>query len=90
MGNLFVVFHAFLHPVISTAPFSFSFQKHFGGVGDSDLQRCSSTALARPLFLAASVSLIVFASRSSDAKLISGLRYFAASLSDFSFSYGVE
>jgi hypothetical protein len=89
VGNPGVVFHAFHNSVISTALFSAGPHENFGGVGDSDLQRRSITVFARDIFRADSVSLMVCASRSSEAKLTSGLRYFEASASDFNFSYGV-
>ena len=89
MENRGVVFHAFHCSAISTALFSAWLQKNFGGVGDSDLKRRSITVFARDILRADSVSLIVCASRSSEAKFTSGLRYFEASARDFSFSYGV-
>jgi hypothetical protein len=86
VGNRGLVFHALHTPAISAAIFSLSGQEHFGGVGHSDLQRRSSSALARPIFFADSVSLMVCPNCSSKAKLIPGLRYFDAPGNDFSFS----
>ena len=88
VGNRGLVFHAFHSSAISTAIFS-SGQEHFGGTGDSDLQRRSRIALARPIFFADSVSLIVCANWSSEARLTPGLRYFDAPGRDFSFPQGV-
>ena len=87
VGNVVLVFHSFHGPGISTA-LLLLLQKR-GGSGDSILQWRKSLALAALIFLAHSVSLRTTASRSSRAKLRFGLRYFAASGRDFSFSYGV-
>ena len=84
VGNLLSVFHSFHGPVISTA--LGRLQTKRGGIGDSDLHRRNSLALAALNFLAQSVSLIAAAKASNCWKLIPGLRYLAASGSDFTFS----
>jgi len=64
-------------------------QPNRGGTGDSILQRRNRAAFAVAIFFALSVSLTAAANLSSWAKLTFGLMHFAASGSDFSFSYGV-
>ncbi len=84
--NLLLVFQAFHRSVISTVPFRFEPHLNRGGIGDSILHFRNSFALAIPIFLAESVSLICNAIRSSRAKLTSGFKYCSVSGSDFSFS----
>src|SRR6266436_5915215 len=73
-GNLGLVFHAFHGPAISTALGRCSYRNRGGGSGDSILETRSSLALAELIFPANSVSLMVFASRSSDSKRIPSFR----------------
>jgi hypothetical protein len=89
VGNLLLVFHAFHGPGISTALLLGELQQNRGGIGDSVLHCRNSFALAAVILRAHSVSLIAIANRSSCAKPMFGFRYWAASGSDFSFSYGV-
>jgi len=65
-----VVFHSFHGPGISTACLGLCQRKRGGGSGDSILQTRSSLALDALIFLANSVSLMVFASRSNVPRLI--------------------
>jgi hypothetical protein len=88
-GNLFVVFHAFHRPVISTALMR-RLHKNLGGTSDSVLQSRSNLALAVVILRAHSVSLICIARCSKSAKLMFCFKYFAASSMAFSFSYGVR
>lgn len=89
VGNLLLVFHAFHGPVISTALLPGGLQPNRGGTGDSILHCRNSFAFAAPILMAHSVSLIAIACRSNCANPMFGFRYWMASGSDFSFSYGV-
>ena len=88
-GNPLSVFHAFHGPGISTALLPGEIQRNRGGIGDSILHCRNSFAFAAPILRAHSVSLIAIASRSNCANPMFGFRYWMASGSDFSFSYGV-
>jgi hypothetical protein len=87
--NLLLVFHAFHGPVISTALLLGEFQRNRGGTGDSILHCRNSFTFAAPILRAHSVSLVAIACRSNCANPMFGFRYWMASGSDFSFSYGV-
>ena len=89
VGNLLSAFHAFHGSGISTALLLGELQQNRGGIGDSILHCHSSFALAAPILMAHSVSLIAIANRSNCANPMFGFRYWMASGSDFSFSYGV-
>ena len=90
VGSLLLAFHAFHSPVISISLFRAPHRQwKRGGKGDSILQHRSSLLFATPIFLAHSVSLMLWAIRSSCENFSPALRYCSASRSDFSFSYGV-
>ena len=88
VGKLFLLFHSFHGPGISTAP-QLCYRNR-GGSGDWTLHCRSSRDLAAFIWRAHSVSLIAIASRSSCVKLMPGLRYCSTRSSDFSFSNGVR
>ena len=88
-GNLFVVFHAFHRPIISTAPL-WRLHRYLGGTSDSVLQSRSNFALTVVILRAHSVSLICIARCSRSAKLMFCFRCFAASGIAFNLSYGVR
>ena len=88
-GNLFVVFHAFHRPVISTALVRRR-HRNRGGTRDSVLQSRNNFALVVVIFRAHSVSLICIARCSKSAKLMFFFKCFAASGMACSFSYGVR
>ena len=67
-GNLAQVFPSVHGPVISTAFEALAHKKLGGGTGDSILTRHNSRVLAALILRAKSVSLIVFAPRSSPWK----------------------
>ena len=85
VGKLFLLFHSFHGPGISTARY-----RNGGGTGDCILHCRSNRDLALLILRAYSVSLIASASRSSSPRLTPGLRYCSACSSDFSFSKGVR
>lgn len=88
-GNLFVVFHAFHHPVISTA-LLWRLHRNLGGSSDSVLQSRSNFAFTVVILRAHSVSLICIARCSKSAKLMFCFKCFAASGMACSFSCGVR
>jgi hypothetical protein len=88
-GNLFLVFHAFHRPVISTALVRRR-HRNRGGTRDSVLQSRNNFALVVVIFRAHSVSLICIARCSKSAKLMFFFKCFAASGMACSFSYGVR
>jgi hypothetical protein len=87
-GNLFLVFHAFHRPVISTA-LGRRRQRNRGGTSDSVLQSRSNLAFAVVILRAHSVSLICIACCSKPAKVMFCFKCFAASGMACSFSCGV-
>jgi hypothetical protein len=88
VGNLGLVFHAFHHPGISTAPRSR--YPNAGGSGTCILHCRSSRDLAACILRAHSVSLISKAWRSNSAQLSPGLSNRSTPSSDFNFSKGVR
>ena len=85
VGKLFLLFHSFHGPGISTARY-----RNGGGTGGCALHCRSNRALALLILRAHSVSLSASASRSSSPRLTPGLRCCSARSSDFSFSQGVR
>jgi len=84
VGKLFLLFHSFHGPGISTA----LSQRNFGNAGVWHC--CSNLALAALIRRAHSVSLMASARFSSSRKLNPGFRNRSASGSDCSFSNGVR
>lgn len=87
VGNLPLVFHAFLRPVISTAPAPSRFRAWFHFLPRHWANKAS---LARCIRCAASVSLMRRESRSNSSAVMPSFKYFSQSGRETNFSYGVR